>query len=345
MRFGIVSGDPLMVEALAGAVNRMTHHGVAWVASTDVELAHRCRAGMPDVVLMDVRHAGLDGVKATGAVMAAAPCPIIVVTVDEPFDPTPAFDAITRGALDVVAIPYYGTAADIGALLLAKISTLSRFMGASREPLVPCGKPDRSSGVPSQRLIAIGASAGGPAAVATILAGFGGRAPAAIVVVQHIDERFTVGMAEWLGARTGLPVRVATEGDRIVTGSVLIAGASGHLVLKGPDRLGYIKRREGDLYDSSIDVCFQSIGRTWPAVAVGVLLTGMGKDGARGLKDLRERGHHTIVQDKATSAVYGMPKAAMALDAAVESLAVDRIATRLVEILAAAVCNGSSSHR
>ena len=183
------------------------------------------------------------------------------------------------------------------------------------------------------RLIAIGASAGGPAALAVILAGVPKDFPAAIVIVQHVDAKFTAGMTEWLTSQTGLTVRVAQEGDRLVRGSVFMAGTSTHLILKGKDRLAYTPDPLDYLYRPSVDVFFESVSRKWQNEAVGVLLTGMGKDGARGLKLLRDRGHHTIAQDEATSSVYGMPKAAVALDAAVDILPMRRIAPRLIDLM------------
>ena len=169
--------------------------------------------------------------------------------------------------------------------------------------------------------------------LATLLRALPKDFPAAIVIVQHVDEQFAAGMAEWLDRESALPVRVAREGDRPAAGSVLLAGTSDHLALKTIDRLGYTAEPIDYVYRPSVDVFFQSVSRMWRGDAVGVLLTGMGRDGALGLKALRNRGHHTIAQDQATSAVYGMPKAAATLDAAVDILPTDRIAPKLMEIL------------
>ena len=181
-------------------------------------------------------------------------------------------------------------------------------------------------------LVAIGASAGGPGALARLLAGIPKHFPAAIVIVQHVDRQFAAGMAAWLSRESLLPVRVAEEGDRIRAGTVLLAATNDHLSLTAGDRLGYLAEPIGSVYRPSIDVFFDSIRACWKGQAVGVLLTGMGDDGAKGLKSLRDEGHHTIAQDQATSAVYGMPKAAMALGAAVDILPLERIAARLIDI-------------
>jgi chemotaxis response regulator CheB len=181
-------------------------------------------------------------------------------------------------------------------------------------------------------LVAIGSSAGGPAALAKVLGGLPRDFPAAVVIVQHVDERFAIGMAGWLNQISTLPVRVIEEGDPPVPGTVLIASTRDHLVLKSTDRLGYVPDPADLVYRPSVDVFFQSVAKEWRGDVVGVLLTGMGRDGAVGLKTLREKGWHTIAQDRASSAVYGMPKAAAELEAAVEILALDRIGSRLARI-------------
>jgi two-component system, chemotaxis family, response regulator WspF len=183
-------------------------------------------------------------------------------------------------------------------------------------------------------LVAIGSSAGGPPALAILLRGLPRSFPAAIVIVQHIDGRMAAGMAEWLGHHCALPVRVAVEGDRPTSGHVLIAATSDHLVLKSADRLGYTTEPRELVYRPSVDVFFQSVRRRWRASAVGVVLSGMGRDGAVGLKALREHGCHTIAQDEASSAVYGMPKAAAAISAAVDVLPMEHIAARLIAVCA-----------
>jgi two-component system response regulator WspF len=140
-------------------------------------------------------------------------------------------------------------------------------------------------------------------------------------------------MATWLNQGTALPVRVAEEGDRPAVGVVLLAATGDHLTLKTADRVGYTADPIDYVYRPSVDVFFQSACRLWRGDIIGVLLTGMGRDGALGLKALRDHGHYTIAQDEATSAVYGMPKAAATINAAVEVLPAGRIASKLIEVL------------
>jgi two-component system response regulator WspF len=188
-------------------------------------------------------------------------------------------------------------------------------------------------------LIALGASAGGPSTLAVVLEGLPQNFSAAVVIVQHLDAQFAPGMAKWLSQHSSLPVRVAAEGDRLVGGTVLLAGTQDHLQLKAANRLGYTPDPREQLYRPSVDVFFESVIRHWRGCVIGVLLTGMGKDGAIGLKRLLDAGHHTIAQDEASSAVYGMPKAAARLNAAVDILPMADIAPRLVDVVSRGTCH------
>ncbi len=152
------------------------------------------------------------------------------------------------------------------------------------------------------------------------------------MLVQHVDEVFAAGMAEWLGSVSGHTVRLARHGETPQSGTVLLAGTNHHLRLLKDGTLAYTAEPVNEIYRPSIDVFFESVAQYWSGDAVGVLLTGMGRDGAQGLKLMREQGYVTIAQDQRSSAVYGMPKAAAAIDAAAHILALDAIAPRLLEI-------------
>ena len=185
-------------------------------------------------------------------------------------------------------------------------------------------------------LVVIGSSPGGPAALVKLFEALPADFPAAFVVVQHLEAQFAAGMASWLDDRAPFAVRVAREGDLLAPGLALLAGSSDHLTLTAGRQLGYTPHPLDDPYRPSVDVLFRSVATRWHGCVIGVLLTGMGRDGALGLKMLRDRGHHTIAQDQESSAVYGMPKAAAALEAAVDILSLDRIAPRLIELVCGA---------
>lgn len=163
-----------------------------------------------------------------------------------------------------------------------------------------------------------------------LLQGLRAGFPGALAIVQHLDDRFVQGLAEWLGDQSPLPVRLAEEREAPRAGTVYLAGIGGHLVLRPDGRFGYADSPLDLAYRPSIDMFFHSVCKHWRGAAAGVLLTGMGADGVQGLKAMRSKGSLTIAQDQATSAVYGMPKAAAAAEAASEILPLDRIAARLL---------------
>lgn len=337
MRIGIVNDLPIAAEALRRVLTLAPEHQLAWIAGDGAEAAELCLRDTPDLLLMDLIMPRMDGVEATRLIMARTPCAILIVTAGVDANAARVFAAMGHGALDAVDTPLLGSGDLLSGAqpLLAKIRSIARLVGdgaAHQGGRTLRGEGTGSSG---HTLIAIGASAGGPAALATVLQGLPGDLPAAIVIVQHVDARFAAGMADWLGQHSALPVRLAQEGDRPAPGEVLVAGTDDHLVFAARDRLGYVVEPADHPYRPSIDVFFRSIVHGWSGATIGVLLSGMGSDGAKGLKALRTEGCHTIAQDQATSAVYGMPKAAAALSAASEIMPLERIAPRLAGLVVA----------
>ena len=330
MRIGIVNPRLLAAEAIRRVIARSGKHDVAWIAQDGVEAVARCRRDRPDLVLMDLFMPRLDGVEATRQIMAHSPCAIIVATAKVEDHMGKVFEVMGAGAIDAVSLPDFADAASLESArpLLAKLETIRRLLGSDRKPVSP---PAPTRAKPCG-LVAIGASAGGPTALATILAALPARFPAAVVIVQHLDKQFAPGLTAWFRTHTKLAVRVAQEGERVAPGTAYLAGRDQHLILSSPTQLSYSSQPGNTPYCPSVDVFFQSVARQWPGEVAGVLLTGMGRDGAEGLKTLRRAGHHTIAQDKSTSAVYGMPKAAAALDAANEILALDKIGLRLTNM-------------
>jgi two-component system chemotaxis response regulator CheB/two-component system response regulator WspF len=330
MKIGIVNDLPLAVEALRRALAARHDYEVLWVAQDGQQAVDFCTAQRPDIVLMDLVMPNVDGIEATRRIMAKAPCAILIVTVDVGANAWRVYEAMGAGALDAVDTPSLSgpDAHKSIATLIAKIDSIAALVTERNAPGAATAAP-RSMTNRDTPLVAIGASAGGPAALATLLAGLPKDFPAAIVVVQHVDAAFAAGMADWLNQQSALPVRIANEGDRPQAGVVLLAATDDHLHLKLPNVLGYTNVPAETPYRPSVDVFFHSVVARWPARAIGVLLTGMGRDGAIGLKAMRTKGYHTIAQDEATSAVYGMPKAAAALDAAAAILPLPRIAAAL----------------
>jgi two-component system response regulator WspF len=182
-------------------------------------------------------------------------------------------------------------------------------------------------------LLALGASTGGPEAIAQVLAALAPRPPVPVVVVQHLAADFAPGFATWLQGRTGLSVRLAQEGTAPEVGQVDIASSNDHLILGRDQRFAYTPEPKAYPYRPSVNVLFESLATVGPRSGVAVLLTGMGSDGARGLGSLRKLGWHTIAQDEATSVVYGMPRVAAEMNAAVEVLPLPQIGAAVVNRL------------
>jgi two-component system response regulator WspF len=332
MRIAIVNDLPIAAEALRRAVTMRPEHEVIWTARDGAEAVAACKQQLPDLVLMDLIMPGMDGVEATRRIMTETPCAILIVTVSVGANTPRVFEAMGHGALDAIDTPSLGGADSqaSAALLLTKIDSIRKLMaGRTGEYEIARGNTGTVSILAPTPLVAIGSSAGGPAALLTVLSALPGDFPAAVVLVQHVDAKFAQGMASWLNERSRLRVRIAEQGDRPESGTVLLAGTNDHLTLMRGGRLGYTPEPSEYAYRPSVDVLFHSICRLWAFPAVGVLLTGMGSDGAAGLKAMRDKGFHTIAQDQASSSVYGMPKAAAKLNAAVDILPLDQIADRL----------------
>jgi two-component system response regulator WspF len=337
MRIAIVNDVMLAVEAMRRVIRAAPGHQVAWVAYDGEEAVELCAKDRPDLILMDLIMPRLDGVEATRRIMAETPCAIVVVTANVSDRSSKVFEAMGAGALDAVNTPVLESpgAPEGAKALLAKIETIRKLIGGDgKSSAVAPEKPVPSLPHGRNCLVAIGASAGGPAALAEVLAHLEADFAAPVVVVQHVDAQFAQGLAEWLDHQTPLEVRLVQEGDTVAPGQVLLAGKESHLVFGAHERLAYTKHPADCSYRPSIDVFFKSADRLWKGDIIGVLLTGMGRDGAEGLALLHSHGHHTIAQDAASSAVYGMPKAAADLGAASEVLPLGRIGPRLKTILA-----------
>ncbi len=270
---------PLAVEALRRALAFEPQHQIVWVASNGAEAVTQCAADTPDVVLMDLLMPVMDGVEATRRIMAESPCAIVIVTVDIEQNVHRVFEAMGYGALDAVNTPALGignpqTAA---APLLRKIQNVGWLIGQRDNRGKVQVVPPKAGGA-RQRLVAIGASAGGPASLAVLLKQLPASFNAAVVLVQHVDEVFAAGMAEWLASESKLPVRLARDGEPPIPGQILLAGTNNHIRLLRNGSLVYTAEPRSFVYRPSIDVFFESVANYWRGDAVGVLLTGMGRD-------------------------------------------------------------------
>ncbi len=191
----------------------------------------------------------------------------------------------------------------------------------------------------------LGASTGGPQALAEILGRLPARLEAGLIIVQHVDAAFAPGLGQWLAEQSRRPVTLIAEGHRPVAGEVLLSVTDDHLVLGEDRRLHYSPEPRSANYRPSVDVFFQSVAQNWPRPGVAALLTGMFHDGAKGLLALRDLGWRTIAQDESSSVVWGMPKAAIEIGAAEEVLHVSQIAEAMIRLVGSRSLVGGSGVR
>jgi two-component system, chemotaxis family, response regulator WspF len=336
MKIAIVNDMLLAIEALRRVLTSVPEYDILWVARNGSEALEKCASVRPDLILMDVFMPIMDGVEATRQIMRNCPCAILLVTSSINTHLPKVFEALGHGALDVVITPilgYYGNA-EGGETLLEKIRTIHKLLGK------PVNKNPKSriavKSCYTQRLhpplVAIGASTGGPSAIAKVLSLLPQNFRASIIIVQHIDVQFSASFVEWLSHQTQLKIEVALAGSIPEPGKIIVAGTNDHLFMRADRTLGYTKHPLNNPYRPSVDVFFTSLAEHWPGQGLGILLTGMGRDGAVGLSVLRSAGWHTIAQDARSCVVYGMPKAAVELGAVQESLPPEAIATKLINL-------------
>lgn len=295
----------------------------------------------PDVLTLDVEMPRMDGLTFLERLMRHYPLPVVVVSSVTPKNSEAAMRALSLGAVEVIAKP--GSAFSIPdvsrqlvrAVRAAAIARVSR----------PLHEPERAQARPrpagnhlaqlrgTHALVAIGSSTGGTRALEEILTVLPLDAPG-IVIVQHMPEGFTASFAARMNSLCAIEVREARDGDRVGTGVALIAPGNRHMLLERSGAQLRVRLRDGPPVHHqrpAVDVLFHSVARIAGRNAVGIILTGMGSDGAAGLLTMRQAGAHTIAQDEKTSVVFGMPKEAIRLGAATEILPLDRIADALIK--------------
>lgn len=335
MKIAIVNDLLMATEALRRTVMSCPEYSVAWTARDGEEAVSKCEKDPPDLILMDLIMPVMNGVEATRRIMQNSPCAILVVTATVEGNVALVFDAMGHGALDAVNTPVLGSDGSLHGAgeLLTKIENIGRLIGRRTGPMPEwAGVPSAGKrGKERMNLVVIGASTGGPAALAEILSQIPEDLSAAFVIIQHVDVQFASDFAKWLDGRTHLHVRPAVSGCRPEAGTAWLAATNDHLIMKPDLSLDYSREPVESFYRPSVDIFFKRTAECWSLTGVAVLLTGMGRDGAEGLLLLKKQGWFTIAQDESTSIIYGMPKAAKELSAAQEVLPLPKISSAIVE--------------
>jgi len=332
MKIGIVNDLAMATQAITAALNASGKHHVLWTATNGHEAIELCQSNIPELVLMDLVMPGINGAATTHAIMQTCPTAILVVTASVATNCALAFEAMGAGALDVITTPTLNNHAERRQFLekIAQIEAIiadHRAVPPSPPPSSRSNNLTTSTATAATTLVAIGCSAGGPAALATILQALDPLDHAAVVLVQHIDARFINDLAQWLTGYSHNPLHLAADHELIAPGHIYLAGKNGHVKTNASARFCYDTNLRGLAYQPSVDVFFASIARHWQGRALGTVLTGMGRDGATGLRAMRDAGFLTLAQDQKSSALYGMPKAAAPF--ATEILPLTKIAPRI----------------
>ncbi|MDY0093920.1 MAG: chemotaxis-specific protein-glutamate methyltransferase CheB [Candidatus Vecturithrix sp.] len=334
MRIAIVNHR--IVEQLRQLILSVPGYEIAWIARDGSDAVKKCVHDIPELILMEPNLPLLNGVEATRRIMRDSPCPILIVTDSVEGNAAKVFEAMGYGALDAVSAPFTGDDLLIQSsrmALLKKIKIIQRLRKTPSATTQPESVHTTQKDRQAPPMVAIGASAGGPRTLAKLLTYLPARLSAVITIIQHVDEEFSAGLVEWLNAQTSVKVRLAREGEQPKIGTAYVAGTNNHLILTPGLRFAYTPEPLHLPYRPSIDVFFESVARYWPLKGCAILLTGMGRDGAKGLALLSKAGWHTIAQDEATSIVYGMPKAAKELGAAAHILPIGEIGPMILKIL------------
>jgi len=330
----------LLVSILHGAPGLQVV-GTARNGAEAVRLARRLR---PDIITMDVHMPEMDGFEAARQIMADTPCPIIIISNSlDKYQRDLTFNALKSGALSVQNKPTIYDTPEMHIALATQVKLMSEVKVVRRwQTGTPATKSGNIStpapmlvknGKSKIQLVVLASSTGGPGVLATILSQLPADFSVPVLIVQHITSGFGQGLAVWLNQQTPLEVRMAKHADEPLPGQVLLAPDDYHMQVNS---MGLISLNKADPIHGlrpAADILFHSVARVYGATAIGVILTGMGSDGAEGLKAIKESGAHTIAQNQESCVVFGMPAVAINLGAAEQVLPANQIAAALTTLV------------
>lgn len=336
----IIDDSAVIRQLLTEILNQADDIEVIGTAQDPVFASHKIKSLRPDVIALDVEMPRMDGLTFLEQLMKTDPTPVVMVSALTQRGCETALRALELGAVDYVAKPTIDVSDGVrklGEEIIAKVRIASnaktrRGAAGNTTPVAPrrnagAAPEDKAMIATTDRIIAIGASTGGTQAITEIITAMQADSPG-IVIVQHMPPVFTRSFAQRLNTLSGLDVKEAQPGDRVLRGTALIAPGDRHMSVKRDGAMYYVELDDGprvNFVKPSVDVLFRSVAAHAGRNAVGVILTGMGEDGARGLLEMKNAGAFTVAQNEASSIVFGMPRKAIELGAAVRVAPLDEI--------------------
>ncbi|MBO2929590.1 protein-glutamate methylesterase/protein-glutamine glutaminase [Metapseudomonas otitidis] len=342
----IVDDSAVVRQVLTGSLSGHNGIEVIGAAADPLFALERMNRNWPDVIVLDVEMPRMDGISFLKKLMAEHPTPVVICSTLTEKGAATTMEALAAGAVAIVTKPQgnlrqflvEATEELVSAIKAASQARLKRMPGNASTPapalapkltadaILPAGGPAAMTRT-TERIVALGTSTGGTQALEQVLTALPRVCPG-IVIVQHMPEKFTAAFAARLDALCQIEVREARHGDRVIPGRALIAPGGRHMLLKRNGAQYVVDIVDGppvSRHKPSVDVLFRSAARAAGANATGIIMTGMGDDGARGLREMYEAGAYTLGQDEATCVVYGMPKEARKLDAVHREIPLEQI--------------------
>jgi two-component system, chemotaxis family, protein-glutamate methylesterase/glutaminase len=347
----LVDDSAVVRQVVVGLLQSDPGIEVIGAAADPIFAMERMKKQWPDVILLDVEMPRMDGITFLKKIMLERPTPVVICSTLTEAGAATTFEALAAGAVTVIAKPRTGlkqfltesteelttairNAARVNITRLAARASAPRpvVVRHSADVILPPGR-EKAMTRTTEHIVAIGTSTGGTQALQAVLTRLPAVSPG-MVIVQHMPRQFTAAFAARLNDVCEINVREAKNNDRVVPGCALIAPGGQHMLLKRSGAQYYVEVKEGppvNRHCPSVDVLFRSVAKCAGGNALGVIMTGMGDDGARGLKEMRDAGAHTVAQDEATCIVFGMPKEAIRLDAAERIIALDDISQAIID--------------
>ncbi len=336
IRVLIVDDSAVVRQVLSKALSKESDIEVVGTATDPFVARDKIVKLKPDVITLDIEMPRMDGITFLRKLMQHHPMPVIILSSLTRKGGELGLQAIEAGAVEVLSKPGGSfSVGEMGEQLAEKIRAAARARPVSRQKTAKAEAPERVAATNldlTNKIVAIGASTGGTEAIREVLVRLPPTVPG-IVIVQHMPPRFTTAFAERLNGICAFEVREGQDGDSVYPGRCLIAPGNFHMLLRRSGARYYVNVKTGPMVHHqrpAVDVLFRSVAKAAGRNAVGVILTGMGADGAEGLKLMREAGSYTIGQDEATCVVYGMPKAAYEMGAVEKVLPLDKIAAEIM---------------